>query len=86
MSGSPFAALKEACIGMTEDIWEQTPAGPKCKFDYVHTVFYGCQTDPSVTLDKQEYLRRMNSERCDGGGTNFDACFEYLKEQVESAQ
>ena len=53
MSGAPFTALKEACVGIADDIFDNNT------FEKVHTIFYGSECYPLVTSDKETFVNNI---------------------------
>lgn len=79
MSGKPFDALKEACIEISDDIFDGN------KFEEVHTIFYESTCHPFVTTHKNEFLANVHNQRA-GGGTGFINCFNHIEKTLREAK
>lgn len=82
MSGTPFNLLKEACLGITDMIFDQNGA----PLFHTDVVFYGSDIASHARVgSKGEYEKAINGARC-GGMTNFCCCFDLIKSTLLSAK
>ena len=76
MTGQPFAAVKNACLTIADNIFAADPEDNA--FEEVDLVFYQSRATRTTTSSKEEYLARVKRERvC--GGTDFHPCYNEIK-------
>jgi len=76
MSGRPWQALKEGCLGLADKLFSN--ADQTSIFDNTFMVFFGCGAYPVHIANRQHFESVIRRETC-GDGTAFDPCFDYIR-------
>ena len=90
MNGTPFEALKKACKGVAEMIYNKQGSTVQSKndhittlFDNVYLLFYDNTLNSMKIKGRLDYLTKIKNESI-GNQTNFKICFDRITDQVDA--